>query len=116
MRRKVSIKFGNSVLTGELNRALSMKVCWGQKSAYRRWESEATKTRSKVTYREFGKEERQRAGVEVVHGMREDFVGWFLFCLALGRRMVVMVFTLLSLPIATKRKTSPIDKKPNCLL
>lgn len=93
-----------------------MKVWWGQKPAYRRWESKVTKTLSKVTRREFGKEERQRTGVEGVHGVREDFFGWFLFCLALSGKVVVMVFTLLSLPIAMKKKTSPIGRQPNCLL
>lgn len=41
---------------------------------------------------------------------------WFLFCLALGGvRVVVMVFTLLSLPITRKKKTSPIGRQLSSL-
>lgn len=84
----------------------------GPESACRRWASEATKTPSEG---EFGKAERQRAGTEGVHGVREDFAGFCFAWLWVGLGVVVMVFTLLSLPITRKKKTSPIGRQLSSL-
>lgn len=50
-----------------------------------------------------------------MHGVREDFAGFCFAWLWVGLGVVVMVFTLLSLPITRKKKTSRIGRQLNSL-